>query len=135
MNVSVVHVYVCVYSGLSALTTCVGLLSIALVTCTCTYSIFYKYMNCVHNIVFNSLPQFLPGMSKFNTSYAPNESVRLINCERHIISSFILLDILLLASYIFGLYLFSRGETEYLSNLAEKVRGHVCVCPSVCVCV
>lgn len=38
------------------------------------------------------------------------------------ISAFVLTDILLLSSYFFGLYLFSREETEYLSNLASKVR-------------
>ena len=45
----------------------------------------------------------------------------MVNCEHHVISSFILTDFLLLASYLFGLYLFSHGETEYLSNLADKV--------------
>ena len=53
-----------------------------------------------------------------NTS---NGEVRAITCEEHVISAFILTDCLLLASYLFGLYLFSREETEYLSNLASKV--------------
>ena len=44
-----------------------------------------------------------------------------ITCSMHLISSFILTDLLLLASYLFGLVLFSRDETEYLSNLAERV--------------
>lgn len=45
-----------------------------------------------------------------------------ISCDVGLISSYILPDVLLLASYLFGLYLFSHGETEYLSNLAAKVR-------------
>jgi hypothetical protein len=47
--------------------------------------------------------------------------VRAITCEDHAISAFVLTDFLLLASYAFGVYLFSREETEYLSNLASKV--------------
>ncbi len=46
--------------------------------------------------------------------------MRVIMCQDHIISSYILPDLLLLASYFFGLYLFSKGETEYLSNLADR---------------
>jgi hypothetical protein len=46
---------------------------------------------------------------------------REITCSDHVISSFVFFDLLLLFTYWFGLYLFSRGETEYLSNLAEKV--------------
>ena len=78
--------------------------------------------------------QFLPGNLTNTSSFSPGDNIRVITCDMHIISSFILLDILLLASYFFGLYLFSRGETEYLSNLAEKVRtvgmcgeGGVCI--------
>lgn len=49
-------------------------------------------------------------------------NTRVIQCEEHVISAFVLTDILLLSSYCFGVYLFSREETEYLSNLASKVR-------------
>ena len=64
----------------------------------------------------HALPfQFTPGV--FNN--VSNTSV--VMCNRHIISNFVLPDLLLLASYLFGLYLFSKDETEYLSNLAEKV--------------
>ena len=45
----------------------------------------------------------------------------LICCKKHIISAFAVPDFLLIASYLFGIYLFSRSETEYLSNLAAKV--------------
>lgn len=65
--------------------------------------------------------RFLPGNLTNTSNFSFGNDIRVITCEMHIISSFILLDILLLASYLFGLYLFSRGETEYLSNLAEKV--------------
>ncbi len=57
-----------------------------------------------------------------NGSNGSNVSVQVITCEEHVISAFILTDMLLFASYFFGLYLFSREETEYLSNLASKVR-------------
>lgn len=56
-----------------------------------------------------------------NGSNGSNVSVQVITCEEHVISAFILTDMLLFASYFFGLYLFSREETEYLSNLASKV--------------
>eukprot|EP00731_Ephydatia_muelleri_P011568 Em0006g462a len=45
----------------------------------------------------------------------------LICCKQHIVSAFAVPDFLLIASYLFGIYLFSRAETEYLSNLAAKV--------------
>ena len=71
--------------------------------------------------VFFPFPQFIPGniSNQSITGVVGNWSV--VNCEHHVISSFILTDFLLLASYLFGLYLFSHGETEYLSNLADKV--------------
>jgi len=49
--------------------------------------------------------------------------IREIQCENHVISAFILTDILLLCSYFFGIYLFSRDEAEYLSKLADQVSG------------
>ena len=42
-------------------------------------------------------------------------------CQRHIFTAFIVPDILILMSYIFGVYLFSTAETEYISKLAEEV--------------
>lgn len=53
------------------------------------------------------------------------KDVRALTCEEHVISAFVLTDFLLIASYLFGLYLFSREETEYLSNLASKVSGFI----------
>ena len=72
---------------------------------------------CVCVCVFQPLPA-----PKMMRGPGPNATLfRVITCEDHVISAFLLTDILLLASYIFGLYLFSREETEYLSNLASKV--------------
>ncbi|CAI8049368.1 hypothetical protein GBAR_LOCUS27194 [Geodia barretti] len=62
--------------------------------------------------------RFTPAKAFLNSK---NETVREIVCTEHVISSFVFFDLLLLVTYWFGLYLFSRGETEYLSNLAEKV--------------
>ncbi len=61
--------------------------------------------------------QFLPGVM----NKTDNSSQRTIQCEEHVISAFILTDILLIASYFFGIYLFSREEAEYLSKLADQV--------------
>ena len=61
--------------------------------------------------------------------------VREIQCENHVISAFILTDILLLSSYFFGVYLFSRDEAEYLSKLADQVRAFIHVCVYICMCV
>ena len=43
-------------------------------------------------------------------------------CEENLISTLILTDMVLLANYFFGIFLFSKGETEYLFRLA----CHVC---------
>ncbi len=51
--------------------------------------------------------------------------VRYITCHEHVISSLILLDFVVIAAYFFGVYLFSRGETEYLFGLASHVSGVV----------
>jgi hypothetical protein len=48
-------------------------------------------------------------------------SFKVIRCDRHIISSLILLDFVVLAAYLYGAYLFVRGETDYLFGLASHV--------------
>ena len=48
------------------------------------------------------------------------ESRRAIMCQKHVISLHVVTDLLLIFSYLFGIYLFSKKETEYLSNLADK---------------
>ena len=45
---------------------------------------------------------------------------RAISCQEHIITLHVVTDLLIIGSYLFGIYLFSRRETEYLSNLADK---------------
>ena len=75
-----------------------------------------------------------------NTTQAPlSPAFRDIHCEEHVISSFILLDIVVLVTYFYGVYLFARGETEYLFGLASHVSMCVCLCAcmcaSACVCV
>lgn len=42
-------------------------------------------------------------------------------CQRHIVTAFVVPDLLILISYVFGVYLFSSAETEHLSKLAEEV--------------
>ena len=42
-------------------------------------------------------------------------------CEENLISTLILTDMVLLANYFFGIFLFSKGETEYLFRLACHV--------------
>ena len=50
-----------------------------------------------------------------------NASTVKILCNNNIVSSYIVLDILIVASYFYCLYLFSKSETEYLLRLAENV--------------
>ena len=50
-----------------------------------------------------------------------NVTLTVISCKEHIISSLIITDMILLVSYFFGVYLFSKGETEYLFRLAGQV--------------
>ena len=73
-------------------------------------------------------------------TFAP--STKAISCEQHVISSLLLLNIVVLATYFYGVYLFVRGESEYLFVLASHVSVCVCVCVSMsllmvalCVCV
>ena len=59
-----------------------------------------------------------------DTTFAPfpiSPSNKIITCEQHIISSLILLDFVVIGAYFFGIYLFVRGETEYLFGLASHV--------------
>ena len=44
-----------------------------------------------------------------------------VSCERHIFTSFLIPDILLLSSFIYGLYIFRWAQTEQLSTLTEAV--------------
>lgn len=43
-----------------------------------------------------------------------------ITCQEHLISLHVVRDLLLLASYLFGIYLFTRRESEYLYNLVDR---------------
>ena len=45
-----------------------------------------------------------------------------IECHEHIASSYIILDILLIFAYLYGVYIFRIKEPEHLSTFAETVR-------------
>ena len=45
-----------------------------------------------------------------------------IQCEGHVFSAFVIPDILLLLSFVYGLYIFRWIQTEQLSTLTETVR-------------
>ena len=87
---------------------------------------FVREYRCVihqtHPLPLPLFPQLNPGRQE---NITVNGSVvdfqRVVECKEHAISSFLPGDLLLIFTYWFGLYLFSRGETEYLSNLADKV--------------
>ena len=57
-----------------------------------------------------------PSTMIVNTSYE-------IQCELHILTTFVIPDILLLLSFAYGLYIFRWKQTEQLSTLTETV-GH-----------
>ncbi len=44
-----------------------------------------------------------------------------IQCHKHIASSYIILDFLLIAAYLYGVYIFRIKEPEHLSTFAETV--------------
>ena len=46
-----------------------------------------------------------------------------IECQRHILTTFVIPDILLFLSFAYGLYIFRWKQTEQLSTLTETV-GH-----------
>ena len=50
-----------------------------------------------------------------------NSSTTMIMCSNNVVSSYIILDVLIVVSYFYCLYLFSKSETEYLLRLAENV--------------
>ncbi|XP_065887314.1 uncharacterized protein [Dysidea avara] len=54
-------------------------------------------------------------------NHKTNGSFYFIECRDHLITSYILPDILILSSYVFGLYTFRVTYPEYLVTLIEKV--------------
>ena len=50
-----------------------------------------------------------------------NVTIYEIQCEKHILTSFIIPDILLFLSFVYGLYIFRWVQTEQLSTLTETV--------------
>lgn len=50
-----------------------------------------------------------------------NGSTVTILCDNNIVSSYVILDVMIVISYIYCLRLFSKSETEYLLRLAENV--------------
>ena len=59
---------------------------------------------------------------EFNSTVATDGAIqRNITCHKHVVSSLLLLDLVVIAAYFFGVYLFTRGETEYLFGLASHV--------------
>ena len=54
-----------------------------------------------------------------------------IECETHIASAYVIPDVIILSSYLFGLYIFRYVYPEYLVTLIEKVyiNSSLLVCP------
>ena len=50
-----------------------------------------------------------------------NNTYRKISCHSHLFSKFILDDVLIVIAYLYGIYLFSFGETEYMYQISQKV--------------
>lgn len=50
-----------------------------------------------------------------------NETFYEVRCERHILTTFLIPDILLLSAFLYGLYIFRWAQTEQLSTLTEAV--------------
>ena len=44
-----------------------------------------------------------------------------IQCEKHILTTFVIPDVLLFLSFVYGLYIFRWVQTEQLSTLTETV--------------
>lgn len=85
----------------------------------------------VHWISLHLL-QFVPGKVVLETTdivtysldsagNSTSSSSKVVRCEEHLLSSFILPDILILATYSFGIFVFVRGESDYLFGLASHV--------------
>ena len=66
--------------------------------------------------------QFTIGQHKNITVDGDTQTRLVVECNENISSKFILRDLLLLASYLFGIYFFFKDEhEEYLPQLTEKV--------------
>ena len=64
---------------------------------------------------------FLQGKPDFQENVTVDDVPHIgIACQDHIITLHVVTDCLIIGSYLFGIYLFSTRETEYLSNLADK---------------
>ena len=48
--------------------------------------------------------------------------VLVVRCTQHIVTRSVIGDVLLLITYLLGVYLFRYGEPEHLSALMERVR-------------
>ena len=51
-----------------------------------------------------------------------------VTCEKHILTTFIIPDILLITSFAYGLYIFRWVQTEQLATLTEAVSPNFWVC-------
>ena len=70
-----------------------------------------------------------------NVTLHPNHTY-CINCERHLLTSYLIPDVLLLVAYVYSLYVFRMALPEHLTTLMETVSFVLlCVCVCVCVCV
>ena len=56
-----------------------------------------------------------------NGTNRTNEIYYDVECERHILTTFIIPDILLISAFVYGLYIFRWVQTEQLSTLTEAV--------------
>ena len=67
-------------------------------------------------------PPSLPQIRITPSISADNETSYEVSCERHILTTFLLPDLLLLSAFLYGLYIFRWAQTEQLSTLTEAVR-------------
>ena len=52
--------------------------------------------------------------------------VLVVGCSEHVVTALVIPDLLLLAAYLFGVYLFRYGEPEHLQTLMETVSLAFC---------
>lgn len=72
-------------------------------------------------LAFTSVTQILTCFRRVQpvNNAREEDGVLIVNCSSHVVTALVVPDILLLAAYLFGLYLFRYGEPEHIQTLME----------------
>ena len=105
--------------------------------CVCVHVRVCVCICIIIRVCISPFLQFTIGQYKNITADGNTHTRLVVQCNENITSKFILRDLLLLASYIFGIYFFFKDEhEEYISPTANRKGSYSstnnCSCMHVC---